>query len=102
MTWNAITNVTGPVEAYDAVHAEALQAPRTALAGLLVHLARPTPGGFEIIEIWESKAQYERSSVEVLEPIMTRLFGGAPSPDGTTVTEFELRGLIVPEGGIFR
>ena len=102
MTWNAITDVTGPVEAYDAVHAEVLRAPRTAFAGLLVHLARPTPGGFQIVEVWESRAQFDRSSAEVLEPIMTRMFGGPPSPDKATATEFELRGLVLPAGGIFR
>ncbi len=102
MTYGFVMDVPAPIQFYDALHAELGRRTSGDVDGLLLHLARQTGAGFQIVEVWESRAQFDRSSAEVLEPIMTRIFGGPPSPDETTATEFELRGLVLPAGGIFR
>ncbi len=91
MTYGVIVTVPAPVEMYDGLHAELM---RTPVEGLLVHLARPTTAGFEVIEVWESQEQCDRYTREVVWPLAARLAdGGPPAPEPTT-EEFEVRGLV--------
>jgi hypothetical protein len=94
-------DVTAPVEMYDAMHRGLLQTDVTGLGGMLAHLARPTRTGFQVIEVWESREPYLRYTDELVVPAMTRLLGDGPPPTMET-EEFEVRGLVLPRGGIAR
>ena len=96
MTYAFITDVPAPIEFYDALHAEIARRTVGDPEGLLVHLGRETSGGFQIIEVWESKELFERYNTEVIEPAVVHLSGGQ-APEGAPETvEFEPRGLVVP------
>ena len=103
MTWGIIMDVDAPIEMYDAVHAEVMRTAGTGTAvdGLLVHLARPTARGFQIIEVWQTREQYERYNAELVGPITDRLSGAqALPPDAQRTEEFEVRGVVLPRGDI--
>ena len=53
----SVTRLRGPFEAYDALHKVLTDLTDESGEGLIVHLARPTADGFEIIEVWESEQQ---------------------------------------------
>ena len=105
MTYGVVAGVPAPVEMYDAVHAEVAHRVGTSVDGLLVHLARPTSTsrGFQVIEVWESKEHFNRCNRELIGPIVAQLSGGQAPPPGEQVTEeFEVRGLVIPRGGVFQ
>ena len=100
MTWAVMLDVPGlPVEVYDAVHEALLQKTGGAVPGLLVHLARQTDDGVQVIEVWRSREEYERYGREVVEPVVTEFLDGAEHPP-EIVTPFDVRGLVVPAGGV--
>jgi hypothetical protein len=100
MAWGVVVDVQAPIELYDALHAELARRTAGGVEGLLVHLGRPTATGFEVLEIWESKSQYERYDAEVVGPALAELTGGAPPPEPPRIEEFEVRGLVIPQGGV--
>ena len=103
MTWGVTVDVPAPVELYDAVHAALLERTGPGVDGLLVHVARATGDGFQVIEVWESRADHDRYVDTLLAPVLTELSGGRASrDDGGTETPFDVRGLVVPTGGIAR
>ena len=103
MTWGVTVDVPAPVDLYDALHAALLERTGSAVAGPLVHVARATGDGFQVIEVWDSRADYDRYVDELLMPVLTELSGGSASRHGgQTETPFEVRGLVVPSGGIAR
>jgi hypothetical protein len=86
---------------YDGMHAEMTRRTGTSLHGLLVHLGRPTPGGFEVVEVWESKDHFDRANAEIVFPLMRELAGERPAPPiEQTTEEFEVHGLVIPRGDI--
>ena len=54
MSYGVVYTVPAPIEVYDAIHAEAMKQPSD---GLMMHLARKVDGGFQVIEVWESKEE---------------------------------------------
>jgi hypothetical protein len=100
MTWGVTVDVAAPVELYDALHAALLQRTDASVPGLLVHLARDTGGGFQVIEVWESKAVYDRYVTDVLGPLLSELSGGRAAPEHQTERSFDVRGLVLPGAGI--
>ena len=99
MTLGVITDVSAPVEVYDAVHAAMLERTGPAFDGLLVHLVRPTADGFQAIEVWESREDYERGNREVVGLVFAEVLQGQ-APPASVVTEFEVRGLVLPRAGV--
>lgn len=99
MTLGVITDVSAPVELYDAVHAAMLERVDPSVAGLLLHLARPTADGFQAIEVWESREAYERGNREVVWPVFVEVLQGQARPV-SVVSEFEVRGLVLPKAGV--
>jgi hypothetical protein len=98
MTLGVITDVSAPVEFYDTVHAAILERIGTAVHGLLLHLARPTADGFQVIEVWASREEWERSR-ELVGPVFAGVLRGQ-APPASVVTEFEVRGLVLPRAGV--
>jgi hypothetical protein len=101
MTWGVLMDVAAPVEMYDALHQELLRTTGATVDGLLVHVARPTRTGFQILEIWESREPFDRYTAELVAPVMGRLLAGQPPPAMET-EEIDVRGLVLPHGGIAR
>ena len=97
MTWGVVIDVPAPAELYDAVHVEVVRRSGGPTEGLLVHLSRATATGFQVVEVWDSREQYGRYDREVVQPIVAELSAGGPAPAGQPmVTEFEVRGLVLP------
>jgi hypothetical protein len=100
MTWGVTIDVAAPVELYDALHAALLERTDSSADGLLLHLARPTGGGFQVIEVWESQAAYDRFADDVLPAVLSELSGGRATREDQTERPFEVRGLVMPQAGI--
>jgi hypothetical protein len=102
MTYGMVVDVPAPIDFYDALHAEIGRRSKGGAEGMLLHVGRATPGGFQIVEVWESKEQCDRYNAEVVGPALAQLSGGAPPPSAEpAVEEFEPRGLIVPAARVF-
>jgi hypothetical protein len=103
MAYGVVVDVPAPIEMYDSLHQELLRATDLPVEGLLVHVGRPTAEGFQVIEVWETKDQYDRYNREIVWPLVARLSEGHPAPAQEPSThEFDVRGLVVPQGGIAR
>jgi hypothetical protein len=97
MTYGVIVDVAAPIEMYDALHAEVVRVTQAAVEGLLLHIGRSTSDGFQVIEVWTDKDQFDRYNQEVVWPAAARLADGQAGPPPQTRTEeFEVRGLVVP------
>jgi len=94
-----VQDIPLPIEAYMPMHAEIGRRAAGRVEGMLSHVARPTARGFQIIEVWDSKEQYERYDAEIIRPVVAELSGGSTPPAPETV-EFEPLGLIVPSAQV--
>jgi hypothetical protein len=101
MTWGVVVDVAAPVQVYDAVHARVLDRTGGRADGLLVHVARATDTGFQVVEVWESKDHFERYQAELVGPLLAEMPGaGGPPGEEPVVTDFYVRGLVVPPAGV--
>ena len=101
MPYAVVVTMSAPVETYDVLHAELKKVTVEDIRGLLVHIARPTADGFQLIEVWESKEDLDRYNREVVWPLSARLFPDqSAAAQQMVVEEFEVRGLVIPQGGI--
>jgi len=89
-------DVPAPVEVYEALHAEIGRRTTGPVEGMFVHVGRATGRGFQVIEVWESKEQFQRYDAEVVQPAIAALTAGRPPLGPPELEEFEPRGLIVP------
>ena len=96
MTFGIVFDVAAPIDAYDALHAEIGRRSGGRADGMLLHVGRETPGGFEVLEVWESRDQFDRFTAEVVGPALAQLPDGTLPTTEPVVAEFEPRGLIVP------
>jgi hypothetical protein len=74
-------------EQYDAIQGQ-LNLESDPPDGLLFHSAAELDGGFQVIDVWESRDDYERFRVERLRPAMVSAMGEelvAAMPDATPV-----------------
>lgn len=99
MTYAVTMDVAEPVELYDTFHRALLERTGGAVDGLLVHLARQAGEGFQVVEVWESREDFERATAEIVGPVAAEVLQGRPRTP-TTVTEFEVRGLVLPRAGV--
>jgi hypothetical protein len=82
---------------YDGMHAEMVKRVGMSIDGLLVHIGRATTGGFQTLEVWESKEHYDRANTDIVLPLMRELAGDQPPPSIEQATEtFDVHGLVVP------
>lgn len=96
MTYGIVVSVIAPVDVYDALHQELLRRTGGQIEGLLVHIARVTDDGFQVIEAWESQEAFDRANREVLWPLSAEMFGDQPAGAEPASEEFDVRGLVVP------
>jgi hypothetical protein len=95
MSYGVIVKVTAPIQAYQASHAEVDKATGGKVPdGMLIHVARATEGGFEILEVWESKAAADKFNGEVVGPAMERT-GADMSGPAPEVIEFKPEGTML-------
>jgi len=99
MTWAVTMDVSAPAEFYDTAHRALVERTGGAVDGRLVHLAWPTADGVRVVEVWESREDFERYGREVVGPVVAEVLAGRPHP-AEVVTGFEIRGLVVPAGGV--
>lgn len=97
MTYGVIFTVADDIKSYDRLHHELLLRTGGTMAGLLVHIGRATPDGFEVIEVWETKDHCDRCNQEVIWPLAAQVFSDQAPSAAPTIKEFEVRGLVIPE-----
>ena len=101
MPYGVVTTLSAPIEVYDQIHSQVMSQTPMAIDGLLLHIGRPSPTGFEVVEVWESRAKFENYQRELLVSMTGGPGGGMPSSmPAPTIEEFEVRGLVVPQGNI--
>lgn len=103
MTYGVVVDVAAPAEMYDALHSEVVRLTEGAVDGLLLHVGRATSDGFQVIEVWTDKEQYDRYNEDVVFPAAARLGEGQSGPPPEMRTEeFEVRGLVLPAAQLVR
>jgi hypothetical protein len=116
MTYAVSIDVHVPAAVYQALHAQHLEhLERTGgqVDGLVVHLARPTADGFQVLEVWDTKASYDHFNDTVIAPLTARAglapAAGTSTGDGATagppapaisVTQIDVSGLVIPRGPV--
>lgn len=94
MYYGLMQTVPLPIEAYEQVHAEIGAATGGPASGLLVHFARSTGQGYQVVEVWESKEDCDRFVERVVNPIVERFAAGRPLTAAPVIEEFEVHGLL--------
>ena len=100
MSHGLVLDFPPPIEFYDAVHAEVGRRATGGVDGVLLHVGRPTNGGCQVIEIWESKEKCDRFFAEVVWPAVDSVSRDQAPPAKPTMEEFEPRGLIIPSAAV--
>lgn len=89
MAYGEIIRVRAPLDVYRALHRQVTDDLGTTVPeGAILHIARATEDGFEIIEVWDSKEQADAFTRDVFGPAAAKLGGGAGGPE-PEVIEFE-------------
>ena len=97
MAYAHVFDIPGPPGLYDAMHAEFVKCPTD---GMVLHVARPTAEGTQVVEVWTSAEAFEAWAGANIGPAI-----GAVAAAGWTVPEiaptpFDPAGLVVPAAGI--
>jgi len=101
VTYAYVVDVSAPVEMYDALHAEILRRSGETVDGLLVHVGRPTATGFQVLEVWQSRAHFDRYNDQIVLPTVADLSAGQPGPaPRQAFEEFQVRGLVLEGGNV--
>ena len=100
MTHGLVIHFPAPIEFYDAVHAEIGRRVTGGVDGILLHVGRPTNGGCQVIEIWDSKAKCDPFFAEVFWPAVDSVARDQASQAKPAMEEFVPRGLVVPSAAI--
>jgi hypothetical protein len=94
-----VATVPGPMDMYRAVNAQVNEKMgETPPTGLLVHIARATADGFQVIEVWESKQQCDAFQDDVLAPIIDRVSGGQAPARHEVTEEFQVENFFLGAG----
>ena len=81
---------------YDAVSARLAAGQKAPPEGFIVHAAGYTGKGFRIVEIWETREQFDRFLQERVMPIVAEVGGADARPP--EVTAYDLHGLVTRDG----
>jgi hypothetical protein len=58
-------------------------------AGLICHLAIPHGGGLRYVDVWESREQWERYRIDVVEPAVDAVLGALGIPHDHSMVRCE-------------
>jgi len=97
MTYCLVLDIPGSLELYKAAHAEFSRYPTDAM---LVHVARPTDGGVQVVEVWTSEEACGEWMGTCIGPVASALATAGWTLPEVTPVPFEAAGLIVPAAGI--
>jgi hypothetical protein len=96
MAHGIIVSVPAPIDMYQEASAQVTERVGDAAPpGLLVHIARETADGFQVIEVWESKQQREDFGNTVLRPIIDRVSKGQAPSGSELIEEFDVQNFFV-------
>ena len=97
MAYGVLIDIAASKEFYDAAHAEFSKYPAEAM---ILHVARPTENGHQVVEVWQSKEDYEGWTGEHVAPVMGALAAAGWSLPEPVITEFTPLGVVVPRAEI--
>lgn len=81
MSYGEIVRVRAPIETYRTMHHQIGELLGTDVpAGAILHVARETDDGFEVIEVWDSKANADAFKRETLTLAIEKLGTDAAGP----------------------
>jgi hypothetical protein len=98
MAYGVLIDMAASRELYDAAHAEFSKYPAEAM---ILHVARPTENGHQIVEVWQSKEDYERWTGTHVGPVMGALAAAGWTLPEPVITEFTPLGIVVPRAEIY-
>ena len=87
--------VEQPISTYEAMHRAVMDVAGDDVPGLIVHFAHPTPRGFELTEVWETKDQLDTFTREVMPRVMQAAGTGADA-SRTELVEFDPVVVVTP------
>lgn len=95
MTYGMVLKVQAPIAAYEATHAAIVTAIGESIPpGMIFHVARATDQGFEMVDVWKSKEDFDRFGEDVVGPAMARAGIDVSGPQPEAV-EFTPTGLML-------
>ncbi len=97
MTLSLVLDIPSSVDDYKAAHAEFSKHPTD---DMLLHIARPTSKGVQIIEVWTSKEACGKWMEECVGRVADALAAAGLTLPQVAPTQFEPAGLIMPAAGI--
>ena len=97
MTYAFTIDMPGSLELYRTAHAEFRKFPTDEM---LLHLARPTDGGVQIVEVWTSAEAFESWMATSGGPVMGALAAAGWTLPEVTPAPFDPAGLVLPAAGI--
>jgi hypothetical protein len=89
MAWGFISELPVSLDDYDRLNAEIGADPK----GLILHTASEHNGKARIIDVWESKEDYERFENDTLMPALGRIGMAAPTDAPPQRDEFEIHNM---------
>jgi len=97
VTYAFTIDMPGSLELYRTAHAELRKFPTD---DLLLHLARPTDGGVQIVEVWTSAEAFESWMTTSGGPAIGALAAAGWTLPEVTPAPFDPAGLVLPAAGI--
>jgi hypothetical protein len=97
VTYAFVLDMPGPLELYRTAHAAFLKYPTD---DLLLHLARPTDGGVQIVELWTSAEAFQKWMAASAGSAISAITAAGWTFPELTPAPFDPAGLIVPAAGI--
>ncbi len=97
MTYCLVLDVPGSVESYKAAHAEFSKYPTDAM---LLHIARPTDGGVQVVEVWTSEEAFGEWMGACIGPVASALAAAGWTLPEVVPVPFEPAGFILPSARI--
>ena len=97
MTYAIVFDIPGPVELYRAAHAQFLEYPTD---GMLLHVARPTGEGVQVVEVWTSAEAFQGWMATYAGPAMGALAAAGWDVPPIAPTPFDPAGVIVPAADV--
>jgi hypothetical protein len=97
MSYGVLIDIPASAEFYAAAHAEFSKYPTEAL---ILHVAWPAENGHQVVEVWQSKEDYERWTGAHVGAVMGALAAAGWTLPEPAITEFTPLGIVVPAAEI--